>query len=323
MSQSLFEGFFPPDRRSRIWGHVSESPRHQIVVNWHVTEACNFLCRYCYAKWDAGVDEREIIRDEARSLELLHRLYDFFCAENDANPLRRQMSWNSVRLNIAGGEPLLYERRIVAIAEIAKRIGFDVSLISNGSFLTPEVMEGLAPRISLLGLSLDASSDPVNIDIGRVDRRGKGVDLEALASTVDLGRRLNPSMSLKINTVVNSLNHHLDLTQLIRRFAPDKWKVLRMLPVVSHQLEVSQSEFDGFVDRHSHCSDILCVEDHADMTESYIMVDPVGRFFQNSATSGAAGYFYSEPILKVGAARAFGRMSFTTRKFQARYVRFQ
>jgi radical S-adenosyl methionine domain-containing protein 2 len=53
------------------------------------------------------------------------------------------------------------------------------------------------------------------------------------------------------------------------------------------------------------------------MQESYIMVDPQGRFFQNSPCS--AGYQYSEPILDVGAEKAFSQVNFDIDKFCSRY----
>lgn len=51
--------------------------------------------------------------------------------------------------------------------------------------------------------------------------------------------------------------------------------------------------------------------------ESYIMVDPQGRFFQNSPCS--AGYEYSQPILGVGAEKAFSQVNFDVDKFSSRY----
>lgn len=34
---------------------IHESARREarspVVINWHVTEACNYHCGYCYAKW--------------------------------------------------------------------------------------------------------------------------------------------------------------------------------------------------------------------------------------------------------------------------------
>jgi radical S-adenosyl methionine domain-containing protein 2 len=54
------------------------------------------------------------------------------------------------------------------------------------------------------------------------------------------------------------------------------------------------------------------------MEGSYIMVDPLGRFFQNRP--GAFGYDYSPPILEVGADRAFAQIGWSVLKFARRYA---
>jgi radical S-adenosyl methionine domain-containing protein 2 len=92
-----------------------------------------------------------------------------------------------------------------------------------------------------------------------------------------------------------------------------------MLPVLNDNLAVSQSEFDGFVIRHQLLNSILCAEDNTDMTESYIMIDPHGRFFQNSDLLDKTGYYYSASILNVGAKAAFSGLTFSTTKFLSRY----
>ena len=55
------------------------------------------------------------------------------------------------------------------------------------------------------------------------------------------------------------------------------------------------------------------------MCESYLMVDPYGRFFQNQAV-GEGGYLYSRPILHSGAAAAFSEMRFNPAGFRSRYT---
>ena len=131
---------------------------------------------------------------------------------------------------------------------------------------------------------------------------------------------LQPGLRIKLNTVVNQLNHDEDLSVLIQCMAPDKWKVLRMLPVVNHHLAVSDEQFAAFVARHRAFEQILCAEDNQDMHESYLMIDPHGRFFQNSPLIAGQGYVYSQPILEVGAATAFSQMSFDSDRFSARYA---
>jgi radical S-adenosyl methionine domain-containing protein 2 len=129
---------------------------------------------------------------------------------------------------------------------------------------------------------------------------------------------MTPALKLKINTVVCSANWQEDLSGLIRALAPERWKVLRMLPVVSGELDVTDAQFNAFVDRHRLLSDVMVVEDNDDMVGSYIMVDPTGRFFQNR--TGASGYDYSPSILDVGAGEAFSRIGWSAMKFEGRYL---
>ncbi|HAR05232.1 MAG TPA: radical SAM protein [Pseudomonas sp.] len=291
-----------------------------LVLNWHLTEACNYRCQYCYATWNDSACPRELIHDPERSAALLSELYRFFRPGNRANPLASRMSWSSVRLNLAGGEPLLHTGKLPAIVSQARALGFEVSMISNGSRLPRKLLDQLAPQLTWLGISIDSASPETNRAIGRIDRRGRLLDLDDLATGLASVRQSNPSLRLKLNTVVNQLNHGEDLSAVIQRFAPQKWKVLRMLPVVNQHLAVSDQQFAAFVARHRTFANILCAEDNQDMRESYLMVDPHGRFFQNSPLIAGQGYAYSRPILEAGAEAAFAEMAFDPERFSARYI---
>lgn len=281
---------------------------HPIVINWHVTEACNFRCRYCYAEWDRSPGT-DLIQDPTRTRLLLESVHEAFKAMGSGRP----------RLNFAGGEPLLIERRLLPTMRVAREIGFDVSLISNGSRLDDRLTASIAPMISLLGLSIDASRPEVLAQIGRQDSRGRQVELGTLARHVALAKRINPDLQLKVNTVVCSANAGEDLTSAIRSLSPHRWKVLRMLPAIGHRLHVSDEGFRAFVARHHALSAVMSVEDNDDMQGSYIMIDPSGRFFQNR--SGATGYDYSPPIAEVGAQEAFRSVGWSAVKFIGRYAR--
>ena len=291
-----------------------------LVLNWHLTEACNYRCQYCYAAWSESACRRELIHDPERTTALLSELYRFFQPANRTNLLASRMSWSSVRLNLAGGEPLLHANKLPAIVSQARTLGFEVSLISNGSHLDHELLDRLVPQLTWLGISIDSASPATNRAIGRIDRRGRLLDLDDLAAGLALIRQSNPGLRLKLNTVVNQLNHAEDLSALIQRFAPQKWKVLRMLPVVNQHLAVSDQQFAAFVARHRTFANILCAEDNQDMRESYLMVDPHGRFFQNSPLIAGQGYAYSRPILEAGAEAAFAQMVFYPERFSARYI---
>lgn len=134
-----------------------------------------------------------------------------------------------------------------------------------------------------------------------------------------LARKINPSLTVKLNTVVNLLNAGENLSSLIQEIRPQRWKILRMLPIVDTSLVVSDEEFAAFVQRHRAFQSVQCVEDNRDMCESYLMIDPFGRFFQNHS-SLTGGYQYSKPILSVGAGTAFSDMALNSTSFQTRYT---
>jgi len=291
----------------------------ELVINWHLTEACNFGCKYCYSAWVKERGTRDVVKSKTASHELISEIYSFFRPGNTANPLYNKMKWESVRLNFAGGEPLLHGDRIPDLVRIASEVGFKTSLITNGSRLSASLLGEIAPYMSWLGLSLDSTSDQANRQIGRVDRRGGLLDLAELSENVVAEMRNHPALKLKINTVVNALNVDEDFTDLILRISPNKWKILRMLPVVNQNLAVNDLEFRAFVERHHAFRDVYRVEDNDEMLESYIMIDPLGRFYQNGEETLRNGYQYSPPILRTGTAAAFANMRLSAERYAARY----
>lgn len=298
---------------------VASSKTRELVINWHLTEACNFGCKYCYSAWAKERGSRDVVKDKAASFDLIREIFTFFRPGNTANPLYNKMQWDAVRLNFAGGEPLLHGDRIPDLVRFASELGFKTSLITNGSRLSASLLREIVPHMSWLGLSLDSTNDLVNRRIGRVDRRGGLLDLAGLSENIAAEMHKNPTLRLKINTVVNALNVDEDFTGLISGMSPNKWKILRMLPVVNQNLAVSDTAFKTFVERHLAFHNIYRVEDNDEMLESYIMIDPLGRFYQNGGDTLNTGYQYSPPVLSTGAPAAFANMRFSTERYAARY----
>ena len=291
----------------------------ELVINWHITEACNYGCQYCYSTWKKQKGARDVVKDMQASRNLIREVYEFFRPGNTKNPLYSKMQWQSVRLNFAGGEPLLYARQMPELVRYAHEMGFNTSLITNGSHLTGPLLDELAPYLSWLGLSLDSVNAEVNQLIGRSDRRGTQLDVVSLARNTQAVRAENPNFKLKVNTVVNAANASEDFSGLIQELSPEKWKILRMLPVVNSNLEIDDRMFAEFVIRHKAFHKISRVEDNSEMLESYIMIDPLGRFYQNGQDTRKNGYQYSPPILAEGALTAFSGMRFSTDRYAARY----
>ena len=299
-----------------------QTPRHspELVINWHITEACNFACKYCYATWQKPDLHREAFHNPDVTKHILQSIADYFLRERESNPLWKSIHWDAVRLSIAGGEPLLYPDRVVDIAKMSRGLGMGVSLITNGSRLDKALMRELAPNLTMLGVSIDSADKEINQRIGRLDRQGRQLSLSGLSEVIDLGREMNPRLKVKINTVVCSENQATSMAVPIQQIRPDKWKVLRVLPVVNDHLSVRRESFQSFVKRHALASVPVYAEDNEEMVESYIMIDPHGRFFQNRLASGGTGHVCSQPIAEVGAACAFESLRFDAHRFAARYV---
>jgi len=188
-----------------------------LVINWHITEVCNYRCRYCYAKWDGA--GRELLHDARASVKMLADLFQYFSPTNQSNPLREHMAWEGVRLNLAGGEPLLHPERVLELLQAAREMGFTVSMITNGSALSTSLAQRLAPLLSLLGVSLDSDVEDTNRRIGRQDTHGVLLRNDRLLESLMEAKCLNPELQLKINTVVNALNCDEDLSPLIQQLA--------------------------------------------------------------------------------------------------------
>lgn len=294
---------------------------NELVINWHLTEICNYSCEFCYSSWICKKREVDLFRNPETSSLLLKEIYRCFNANNHNNPLRNELDYTDLRLSLAGGEPLLFPEHTLRIVKEAKALGFSLSLITNASLLTFEIIPALVANLSILGISLDSANPETNRRIGRVDRSGRVLCLDDLAKKIDLARACNPKLKIKINTVVNALNVAEDLSEMIQSLRPDKLKLLRALPVMTDALSITDEQFNSSVKRHRHLGSLLAVENNRDMTESYIMITPDGRFFQNqSIPSIEQPYIYSEKVLKIGADAAFGQINFDTKKFVSRYV---
>lgn len=284
--------------------------QRELVVNWHITEACNYHCNYCFAKWDK--QKNELMNDEDSVSKLMDEIQKLPSILNG----KYLTEFESIRLNLVGGETFLNIRKVTRIIHQAKQRKFSLSAITNGSRLNNELVTLIANDFNSIGFSVDSLDSPTNIKIGRTEKSGV-MDTDKVLKDISLIKELNPSIDIKINTVVSSLNQTEDLSAFIDQAAPNKWKVFKVLPVITRENEVSQDDFIEFLERHSKFENIISSEDNDEMTDSYLMIDPIGRFFQNSILG--SGYSYSTPIVNTGIEEALNEINFDPGKFHGRY----
>lgn len=266
-----------------------------VSVNYHVIKACDARCTFCFAHFH-GV-QRGVSADEARAI--IDLLADR----------------GTQKLNFAGGEPTLH-RHLGALIRHAKSRGMVTSIVTNGSRL-PALLDEAADVLDWVALSVDSASEGTQHALGR----GKGDHVARALGHAALCRERG--VRLKLNTVVTALNHREDMSHFVRVLRPERWKVFQVLRVEGENhgevepLLISEGEFSAFVERHAGLAVhglAPVAEDNDAMIDSYVMIDPAGRFFGNTGGVHSA----SKPILEVGVEAALAEVGYDPTKLVGR-----
>ena len=276
-------------------------------VNFHLWEPCNMRCGFCFATFQDVKQEMNLPKGHLPKEDcflLVDRL-----AESGFE-----------KFNSAGGEPTLCPWLPKLIVR-AKGHGMTTSIVTNGSRITDQWLDDLNGSLDWIGLSIDAVDPEKSIYIGRAIGGRVPITEEEYLNIIDKIKR--HGIRLKINTVVNSVNWEEDLTPFIQLAKPERWKLFQVLPVKGQNdahianFEITTEQFEAYVERNRIVeNDGISVvpENNEAMTESYVMIDPAGRFFDNVQDS----YRYSEPILKVGVEEALKQVSIDPERFRQR-----
>jgi len=266
-----------------------------IAVNFHIWKPCNEACTFCFATFD---DVR-----------------GHLCADDAVSVVRLLRGAGCQKINFAGGEPTLCPYLVPVLAE-SRRLAFVTSIISNGARLR-ELLERHAQDLDWVGLSVDSAREDVQAALGR----GRGDHVRRSVDLFDLVRM--HGLRAKLNTVVTALNWEEDMSAFVRRVRPERWKVFQVLPIAGQNdgrvesLLVTSDQFSAFVSRHEplRAEGLEPVtEDNDAMTGSYVMVDPLGRFYGNAT----GRHVYSDPILSVGVEAALAQIGWSPEKFMQR-----
>lgn len=266
-----------------------------VSVNFHIWKPCNLGCTFCFAPFND--------------------VHGHLGADDAVRVVRLLREAGGEKINFAGGEPTLCPH-LPRVLKEARECGFTTSIISNGALLRP-LLENDAANLDWVGLSVDSADEAVQAALGR----GGGDHVQRSVELFDLVR--TRGLSSKLNTVVTALNWKEDMSTFVRRVRPGRWKVFQVLPILGQndgnveRLLITPEQFRAFVDRHAplHADGLGPVtEDNEAMTASYVMVDPLGRFFGNST----GRYVYSKPILSVGVEAALAQVGWNANGFVER-----
>lgn len=273
-------------------------------VNYHLWEPCNMRCKFCFAPF---YDAKKLLPKghlpKEKSIELVKEI------------IRAGFE----KITFAGGEPTLCPWISDLVLE-AKRGGMTTMIVTNGTRLTEDFLQQNQGILDWIILSIDSIADETNIISGRAIAGKKAIDKQSYKSLIDLIKKYG--YQLKINTVVHQLNYQESMLELISYARPERWKVFQVLPIKGendqyiNDFVIEDSMFHQFISHHRRLLDdgIMLTENNTEMSDSYVMIDPAGRFYTNK--NGMQEY--SGNILDIGVEKAYRSMSYSYEKFISR-----
>jgi len=272
------------------------------AINYHLWSKCNMNCKFCFGQFKTTSHDRMLSgkMSKKESLQLVQMLIDY----------------GFEKITFSGGEPTLCPW-LPDLLKLSKQSGLVTCVVTNGSQITTNWLEKNHPYLDWIAFSIDAIDSDVNIRSGRCLASDVKQDEHYYMQRIKLIKEYD--VKLKINTVASKYNMHVDLNDFISRVRPHRWKVFQALPIAnenqaySSEFCISLKEFNAFKNKHHEALKATCIvsESNYQMTNSYLMVNPHGCFFDN--TNGKLNY--GSPILKVGVEQAMGECLYSVKKF--------
>lgn len=223
------------------------------------------------------------------------------------------------KINFAGGEPTLIPF-LTELISYSHGQGVFTSLISNGTGITLNFLKRCKENLDLLGLSIDSVSNKIETELGRTFKFGlsnsdrNNYHVEMIKNRVKLIKGFG--IPLKINTTITPLNWQEDMHDLLTELSPIRWKVfeVHLIHGINDSFgkkfgNLTTAQFGTFIYTHADLNPIIETKDI--IKESYCMITPDGRFYQNSEDE----YYYSLPILSNGLKNSFSEINYSQKMF--------
>jgi len=228
-------------------------------VDWWITSRCNLSCDFCYGP-EPGKDPVSLRGEILAAIQASSAGAVTFC----------------------GGEPLLV-REVADYAGHLASAGKRTILNSNGLLLRKRFEESADFPFSVVGLSIEGSSDKVHRDM-----RGAKADLaEVLAAAAFVSTM--PDVSLKVATVVSAVNRDDlgNLAELIRdEIKPTVWRLYQYssrgaINHGQHRHRLEDHEFKELTEKAielAHPVPVVPSDENA--TAGCLIIDPRGDVLQ-------------------------------------------
>ncbi|MDY3740902.1 MAG: viperin family antiviral radical SAM protein [Selenomonadaceae bacterium] len=272
---------------------------NKLKINLHITQKCNYSCRYCFAHFfntnDLSVEQWKIIIDNLENSNLINYI------------------------NFAGGEPCLY-KGLLELIDYAKNKGFKTSIITNGSLLLHENIptKDLFSKIDMLGISVDSFDKNDLIKLGCCTKQKNILEKSQLKEIIYLAKTINPNVKIKLNTVVSYINKNTQLTYIENEIIIDRWKFLKMKLFSNKEfsnkdLLIFDEEFEKFLKLNQRTNGEVIAENS--LERSYLIIDNQGNFIDNKNDN----YKIIGNLLKENFSNLFSKYQFDRELYKKRY----
>lgn len=236
------------------------------VINLHLTEKCNYNCKYCFAKFN---NENELNFSDWK--KIVDIIFQYFKKNNIIDG----------RINLAGGEPLIVNY-LDDLIDYIFSLGIKISIITNGSLLTKPRIDNWINKVDILGVSIDSINDKTNIQIGR-SSNSKTIDLRNLTQVLNYAS-IN-HIRIKVNTVISKFNLFENLGLLYNSVNFNRIKILQVrvnqnCNESARKFEISKEEFKDYCE-NLDLNEAYVIETNDDMDCSYVIIDPKGNLVTN------------------------------------------
>ena len=266
-----------------------------LKLNFHMLEACNYRCRFCFAEFG---DIRQLKAPEMFKVVEKTAACGCFSA-----------------INFAGGEPFLV-KELPELIKCAKQLGLDTSVITNGSRLDKPMLDAILPNLDCLGISVHSLREETKRQIGSCSNKGATLGNEQL-KLISEYVRANSNCKLKINTVVNAYNKDEILAPFVKELDVDRWKIMRCkLFNANTPLLISDEEWQKFV-HNNRGVDGSVIE--GDMQNSYIIVNPAGDLITEGTRN--ASYNRIGSVIRDDMGGLLDKLPFNNMVYRKRYER--
>lgn len=275
------------------------------AVNFHLWKPCNMTCRFCFSTYE------DIVQSESAPSRLSKR--------DTLEIITKLADYGYKKITFVGGEPLLCPWIDDSIM-LAKHLGMKTMIVSNGSKVDKAWLKSISKHLDWFSISIDSQFDAINLKHGR-SINSKVIPIEKYVSMCRWARSFG--IKVKVNTVVTINNYREDLSSVIREIKPNRWKIFQALKIYGQNdqyidhLAIDNEQFGLFakVNRNTSLERTqLVFEKNKMMKQSYVMIDPFGRFIDNSSDY----YSYSRPILEVGIQSSLDDITLSPERFAER-----